>query len=326
MKQKNIMLIAIVILVVLVLFFYTGKPQEEHTSKTVAFISLSHVDDNTFDGFKTQMEKYGWDENKNIKYIVPGAAHKVENLESIVKSVIQKNPDLILVSSTPATQEVKKQVPCSDIPIVFSPVNDPVASNIVQNLKMPEACITGIRLPIGDTKRFEWLYAIAPSVKTVLVPYTPNDDSSIASRDNIKEIAKELNIRIIEKALAEGMAIEDFFKTVPDSIEAIFLPRDSRIEVRIEEFVKFSLAKKLPLSAPSYQQVEKGALFTFGFIHKELGIEAARMVDRILKGVKPADLPVKFGNAYLVINQKTAKIIGIEFPKNALRNAKLIIE
>lgn len=326
MKQKTLMLISTLLMFILVLFFMSDETKKEDNIKKIAFVSLSHVDDNTFKGFKLQMKKYGWDENKNINYIVPGAAIKAENLNSIINSVIQKKPNLILVSSTPATQEVKRLTIGKNIPVVFCPVNDPVGSQIVSNPKMPEGDITGIRLPVGDIKRFEWLHAIAPSVKTVLVPYTPNDDSSIASRDNIIKIANQLKIKIIQEPFSENISIDQFFSKIPKSIEAIFLPRDSRMEVKIDSFVNYAIKNKLPLSAPSYQQVQKGALFTFGFIHTELGIEAAKMVDKILKGVKPADLPIKSGNAYLVINEKTAKKIGIKIPANAIRNAKLIIK
>ncbi|MEA3227734.1 MAG: ABC transporter substrate-binding protein [Campylobacterota bacterium] len=323
--MKQVIFIFIIIVIGIFFLVLDNDSGEMQTKKRVAFVSLSYVDDNTFNGFKAQMKKYGWDENENIEYIVLGAAVKAENLYDIVNSVIKKNPDLILVASTPATQEVKRQTTNKDIPIVFCPVNDPVGANIVVNPHMPEGDITGIRLPIGDIKRFEWLHTIVPSVKTVLVPYTPDDDASIVSRKNIKKIAKLVDIKIIEKPLDEDMSLEQFISTIPE-IEAVFLPRDSRIEVRIEDFVKFALERKLPLSVPSYQQVERGGLFTFGFIHTELGADAAKMVDKILQGVKPADLPIKFGTAYLVLNEKTAQTIGVRFPKSAIRNAKMIIK
>ncbi|MCK5110815.1 MAG: ABC transporter substrate-binding protein [Arcobacteraceae bacterium] len=326
--NKRVYIFIVIFTILLVgIFFNTKSGKDEIKTYTVAFVSLSKVDDNTFNGFKKQMQIYGWEENKNIKYIVPGAAKKVKNLKSIVKSVVEKKPDIILVSSTPATQEVKRATKNLNIPVVFCPVNDPINSNILVNQNAPEGHITGIRLPIGDAKRFEWLHTIAPDIKKVLVPYTPNDGGSIASRADIKEVAEFLNINIIEKPFPENITMKEFLKQCAKcQAEAIFLPRDSRIEVRIKDFSKYAIENKLPLSAPSYQQVQQGALFTYGFIHTELGKQAARMVDRILKGVKPTDLPVKFGNAYLVINKKTAKSIGIKFPKNAIRNAKLIIK
>lgn len=323
--NRNIFII-LALVITMFITFSLNNSKDEIEIKKVAFVSLSKVDDNTFNGFKNKMESYGWKENENIKYIVPGAAKVVKNLKPIVKSVIEKKPDLILVSSTPATQEVKRAVKGLNIPVVFCPVNDPKSSNIVNNQNSPKGNITGIRLPTGDSKRFEWLYTISPNIKNVLIPYSINDGSSIASRYAIRDIAKSLNINLIEKPFLEDMTIEQFFEQCPECADAIFLPRDSRIEAKIKEFAKYSISKKLPLSVPSYQQVQKGALFTYGFIHDELGKQSARMVDRILRGVNTEDLPVKYGNVYLVINKKTAKLINITFPPSAIRNAKLIIE
>ena len=326
--NRNIYIIValIVTLFTIVYFSSNGGSSNESKIHKVAFVSLSVVDDNTFNGFKKKMKSYGWEEDKNIQYIVPGAANIVENLPSIVKSVINKKPDLILVSSTPATQEVKRAVEGLNIPVVFCPVNDPVSSKILLNQNAPKGNITGIRLPTGDSKRFEWLHTISPNIKKVLIPYSKNDGSSITSRDAVREVAKSLNITLIEKAFLENMTVKQLFEECTKCSYAIFLPRDSRIEARIEDFVKYSIENKLPLSAPSYQQVQKGALFTYGFIHEELGKQSARMADRILRGVKPEDLPVKYGNVYLVINKKTANKINISFSETVIRNAKLIIE
>ena len=326
--NKSIAISLVFIFFLIFIFFYENTNKDVNNSKKemVAFISLTTVDDNTFSGFKNKMTEYGWIENKNIEYFSLGAAKKISNLKSIVKSVIEKNPDLILVSSTPATKEVKKQLKNKEIPVIFCPVNDPVGSGILSNPSMPEGLLTGIRLPKSDYKRFEWLHYIVPNVKSVLIPFSPKDGSSIATLNNIKDIAKELNIKIIKKNFTDKTKIEDFLLDIPKSIDAIFLPRDSRVENKIVDFVKLSLERKLPLSAPSYQQVQKGALFTYGFIHTELGAQAARMADKVLKGVKPADIPVKIGNTYLVLNEDTAKAIGIDFPQKAINNAKLIIK
>ena len=326
--NRNIYIIVtlVVTLFAVVYFSSNGGNSDESKIHKVAFVSLSVVDDSTFNGFKKKMKSYGWEEGKNIQYIVPGAANDIKNLPSIVTSVIKQKPDLILVSSTPATQEVKKAVKGLNIPVVFCPVNDPISSKIVLNQNAPKGNITGIRLPTGDSKRFEWLHTISPNIKNVLIPYSKNDGSSIVSRDAVREVAKSLNINLIEKAFLENMTVKQLFEECTKCSYAIFLPRDSRTEARIEDFVKYSIDNKVPLSAPSYQQVQKGALFTYGFIHEELGKQSARMADRILRGVKPEDLPVKYGNVYLVINKKTANKINITFSESIIRNAKIIIE
>ena len=309
-----------------VLLVFLGCNNSHKDIKTIAFVSLSQVDDRTFNGFKNQMQNLGWKENIDVKYIVPGAAQSVTNIPTIVKNVINQKPDLILVSSTPATQEVKKQTIHSNIPVVFCPVSDPVNSNIVTNTQKPEGNITGVRLPLGDIKRTEWLFKLVPTIKTIFIPYTPSDNASELTIKDIKTVAKQLNLKIITKPLVNKNTIDSFIDTIPSNIDAIILPRDSLIESQIEKFAHYAITHKLPLSAPSYQQVQKGALYTFGFIHKELGKDAAKMADKILKGVQVTDLPIKFGNVYLVINENTANKIGLKLTDDVRRNAKLIIK
>jgi putative ABC transport system substrate-binding protein len=324
--MRRIVIFSIFILLSIVLLTKTvldsGDLEEK---KSIAFIQLSQVDDKTFEGFKTQMELLGWSDKK-VQYIVPGAAQKVKNLPGIVEKVLEKKPDLIFVSSTPATQAVKKAIEGRNIPVVFCPVNDPVKSNIVKNQNMPEGSITGVRLPTADGKRLEWIKYIVPDVKNILVPYSANDLSALKSLESISAVSKELDINLIKIPLKPDDKLSEIFSSVKSSVDAIYLPRDSQIEVRIDQFVHYADSRKIPLCTPSYQQVEKGALFTYGFIHRELGKDAAKMADLILKGVNPSDLPIKFGESYLVINKKTAQKIGLELSKEVLNRAHMVIE
>ena len=328
----KIFIASLVTVGLIVLYFFIISEEELKTNKVpkVAFVTLSDVDYATFSGFEDQMKQLGWFNNNNIIYIKTKAANKIENLDNIVSSVLKKEPDLILVSSTPATQIVKKYLELNTdkkIPVVFCPVNDPVSANIIKNLNRPEGMITGIRPPIGDTKRFEWLMKISPDAKKVLIPYTPNDDSSLSSRKEINELSKISGIEIVELPFINGTnSLDLFFKKIPKDIDAVFIPRDSKVESKINLFVDYAIKNKLPLCVPSYQQVSKGALFAFGFIHTELGREAANYVDKILKGVDISNLPVKMGYSYLILNQKTADKIGIKFNSFTISQAKNIIE
>lgn len=325
--SKNIFYFLIGIgLILLSGFYFFGNTSKTNPIKTVAFISISEVDDKTFEGFKNKMTTLGWIENKNIQYFIQHPAKNIQNLAPLIKNAINLNPDMILSASTPATQELKKQLKDKTIPVVFCPVNDPVSANIVKNPNAPEGTITGVRLPFGDAKRFEWLYVIKPNIKNILVPFTKDDAGSIVSRADIYKVAKFLKANLIEIPIEENEPVFDFIKSIQQPFDAIFIPRDSRVEVKIDDFVNYAVKHKLPLSAPSYQQVEKGALFTYGFIHSKLGEDAAIMSDKILKGVKPTDIPVKFGEAYLVINEKTASKIGISFPDDVIINSHQILK
>lgn len=324
--KRNLIFAILLILLVSVYALRKYSSSGESNIPTVAFLSLTDVDIQTFNGFKEEMKQYGWDENKNIKYIVSKPAQKVENLKPLVDSIIQQKPTLILVASTPATQEVKKATMINHIPVVFCPVNDPIASDIVSNLKAPEKNITGVRLPSGDVKRFEWLHLIAPLAKNILMPFTYKDAGSMLARKEVVDFAQSVGVTIIEKEFDKESDINQYLEQLPKNIDAVFLPRDSGVETKIDAFALYATNHKLPLCVPSYQQVSKGGLFTYGFIHTELGKDAAKMVDRILKGVNPTDIPVKTGNSYLVINQKTANAIGLTLPSQAIENAFMIIK
>ncbi|MEA3315029.1 MAG: ABC transporter substrate-binding protein [Campylobacterota bacterium] len=302
--------------------------EDNQIKKSVAFITLSEVDNETFKGFKNGMETLGWREGSNIEYIVPKVAHTIDKLDSIVEEVLYKEPDLIFVSSTPATQAVKKALNGKkNIPVVFCPVNNPMSAGILKNMISPEGVFTGIRPPASDMKRFEWLMTLLPNTKNIIIPFTPQDDSSLSSRKDIIKASKEYDVNITQIAWGDDLTIKQFLDSINNmKIDSILLPRDSKVEVEIEEFSKFTIKNRLSLCVPSYQQVQKGALFAFGFIHFELGYEASQYAHKILKGVSVSDLPVKFGDAHLVLNKRVADKIGVEFSENTETYAKKIFK
>ncbi len=324
--KSRYFLIFIFLLVLLLTFMLLNKTGNTKNIKSVAFVSLSKVDNETFAGFKDEMANLGWTEGKNIRYLEMPPAGKIEKLEAIVSNVIEQKPDLIFVSSTPAAQEVKRAIRGKNIPAVFCPVNDPVSSNIVKNLLKPEGMFTGVRLSRNDDKRIEWLKKISPDIKKVLIPFTLKDDCSLASRNDAKNIQDILNVQIIEKPFDSEKSVEQFFLDIKEEYDAVYIPRDSKVESKIKEFSEYTVKNKIPLSVPSYQQVQQGALFAYGFVHYDIGKEAASYVNKILKGVAVSDLPVKVGEFHLVLNEAVAKKIGIEFSPEVLRSAKIILK
>jgi putative ABC transport system substrate-binding protein len=112
---------------------------------------------------------------------------------------------------------------------------------------------------------------------------------------------------------------------LPATVEAIFLPRDSTVEAQIAQFTAIARQRGLPIAAPSLSQVQAGALFSYGFIHHEIGRQAARLAAEILGGTPPGELPVEMAESYLAINLRTARAIGLEIPDAILLQAERII-
>lgn len=324
MKKKTAYIALLLILFVIAYQTFVGLTEKKRTH-TIGFISLTKVDQQTFQGFTEAMKEYGYIENSNIIYLNDGPAEKIENLHVMVDNQIKKGVDLFFVSSTPATLAVQNATLNRSIPVVFCPVNDPVASGVVASLEYPGGNITGIKLPSGEQERFKWFLRIVPSAKRVLIPYTPGDKSSEFSRLESFYAAEASAVEIIEVPVLNETMLATLLEKNQKNVDALFLPRDSSIESYTPQFVAFANENRLPLSVPSLQQVEQGALFTYGFIHTDMGRQAARLADAILKGTEPSSLPVETAKNHLVINLDAARKIGLTIPESILAKADRLI-
>ena len=296
--------------------------------RTIAIVQLTSVDDATVAGFREAMAGLGYRQGVDVVYLGAGAVGSVEALDGAISRQLEQKPDLIFVSSTPATLAVKRLTDARKTPpVVFAPVNDPLSAGIVADLRHPGGHITGIRLPMGDDLRLQWLLRIVPGVKHIYLPYSADDKSALTSLQQASAAAQTLGVTLLPRRVinsnAKGMA--EAVAAIPAEAEAIFLPRDSRIEAAIAAFVAQAERRRLPLSAPSLTQTQAGALFSFGFVHRDIGRQAARQADQILKGQAPGDLPVEMAENQLAINLTAAGRIGIAVPDDIVRQADYVV-
>ena len=291
----------------------------------IGTVRLSDVDERTLTGFEAGLETLGWRIGKDVIIRNSGSAGVIENLDAMAADHVAAGVDMIFVSSTPGALAVKRATKGTDISVVFDPVNDPVKSGIVDSLERPGGNITGIKLPLGDDVRLQWLTKIAPNTTHVFVPYTKQDKSSMQSLDVVRAAALQMGIELITVATNSTAEARAVAPDLPAHVNAIYIPRDSGVEAAIDAYVEISLKRKIPISAPSYAQVQAGALYCFGFIHKELGKQGAAIADKILRGAEPKNTPVEVGVSYLTFNLKTAKAIGLKIPDKIIRQAAYVI-
>ncbi len=327
MRGTQLLLSAVVAVLLGALLFWDGSEHRVETKHhyTVGVIALTEVDAATLRGFKKGMEKLGYIEGENIRYLSEGPAHTIERLDEVVRRTLAHKLDLVFVSSTPATLKVQELTRGQPLPVIFDPVNEPVGAGIVQSLKHPGGNITGIKLPTGDKLRLQWLTELAPDARRVYFPYNPVDKSALATLAEVEEALPLLGLELVKAPMGTPQEVADALADFPAGVDAIFLPRDSSIEAQIALFVAVAKQHRLPLSAPSLTQVEAGALYTYGFIHYEFGRQAARLADQIFHGVKPADIPVEVAKNYLALNLATAEAIGLTIPDALLRRTDRII-
>jgi len=323
---RTLLAAAFVVVVATVFFFTQDTTLNGHAKPfVIGAVRFSDVDTRTLKGFEAGLEALGWRVGQDVIIQDFGPAGVIGNLDAMAAKHVAAGVDMIFVSSTPGTLAVKRATEGTDIPVVFSPVNDPVGSGIVDSLVAPGGNITGIKLPLGDDVRFHWLTQIAPGTSHVFVPYTKQDKSSMQSLAAVRAAALQMGVELITVATKSTAEARVTAQNIPDHVNAIFIPRDSGVGAAIDAYVDVSLKRKIPISAPPYTQVEAGALYCFGFIHDELGRQGAAVADKILRGVAPANTPIETGASYLTLNLKTAKAIGLVLPDNIIRQASLVI-
>jgi len=317
---SGIAAIALLLFLVWLIFRPVDSP---HPIIRIGTVQLGAVDLRTLEGFVEGMTELGYVEGRDVIYRRQSPAQAIERLDKIIAQQVNAGVDLIFVSSSPGTLAVKKVAERLHIPVVFAPVNDPISAGIVDDLKHPGGQLTGVRLPPGDDLRMQWFKRAAPAIRRLYFPYKPNDPSSQESLRQARQSSAELGLELVLQPFEHREDIPGMLRAIPDSVDAIFLSRDSTVDTEIAQFVAAAMRLGLPLCASSLTGVRQGALVSYGFDHHEIGRQAARLADQVLRGVPVGDLPVETASNYLGVNLDSADAMGFAFPPQVLRQAHL---
>jgi putative ABC transport system substrate-binding protein len=236
--------------------------------------------------------------------------------------------DVIVTAGTPASLAVKKAT--TTTPLVMIAVGDPVGTGLVASLAHPGGNITGLTSIASDLegKRLELLREVVPKVSHIAIIWNPISPFQIISEKEMLDAARALQIKV----LSLGVKGEDdlpnaFAAVVKERPGALFVLADRLFLHYRTRLMEFALKHRLPGVHAYVELVEAGGLMSYGPNYADMHRRAAYFVDKILRGTKPADLPVEQPKKFeLVINLKTAKQIGITIPANVLARADRVIK
>lgn len=297
---------------------------------TIGVVNFAPLLDPVFEGFKEGMKAFGYEEGVNVRYVYGGAANANQDvLLERVKALDTPEIDLIFSISTPATQRAK-EIFGERKRIVFASVLDPVGAKVVDSIRQPGGNITGIRHGIHESKRFEWLMRVAPNAKRIYAPFNPNDGSGRAGLQLITAAAQELGVEIVPREAKNADELSAALNEMPQDIDAIFVLSDNLIASRLlpyqgsPNFYDLAVTRQIPFSVPTTGQVKDGGMMAFAFDFVALGRQSARLVDQVLRGVKPGNLPVEAVEFTLEINLQTARTVGVNIPQEILQQADVI--
>ena len=280
------------------------------------------------DAFRQGLRDLGWVEGKNMSIEYRNAEGQADRLPALAAELVGLNVNVIVTVDTPPTQAAKRAT--STIPIVIAVSADPVGAGLVSSLGHPGGNITGLSLlaPETDQKNLELLKEILPKIRRVGMIFDPKNQGMMIRQNAIKTAALKLALEfqpipaLGSNELADALAVAA--KDPPDAL-IVLSPIYAAYR---NEIVEFAIKTKVPLSFDTSGLAgEPGALLSYGADISALFRRAATFVDKILKGAKPADLPVEQPEKFdLVVNLKTAKALGIAIPQTLLATADKVIE
>jgi ABC-type uncharacterized transport system substrate-binding protein len=279
--------------------------------------------------FKERLSALGWSENRNIIIDVRWGTADVARASAFATELAALRPEVILSNTTPVTTAVQRAAPAT--PIVFVAVSDPIGSGFVSSLARPGGQLTGlVNLESSLVEKWaETLKAIAPRVTRAAVMFNPSTAPYVKYYwKPLEAAAPRLGMKVFPAEVRSEADIEKVIAALgrePGS--GLINMTDSFLTVHRKSIIAQAARHKVPAIYWFGSSVDEGALIAYGINYTDLFRRAAPYVDRILRGAKPAELPVEMPTTYeLTINKKTATALGLTIPQSLLVRADKVVE
>jgi putative tryptophan/tyrosine transport system substrate-binding protein len=289
---------------------------------------IAHEQLKHYDVLFEQLRQLGYVEGHNIIVERRYAHGRAERFEEFAAEMVRLKADLIIVNTTPAAIAVKKAT--TTIPIVIPTAIDPVGAGLISSLAHPGGNITGSTILSAElsAKRLELLKEVIPGLSRMEVLWNgANPANSLAWRQT-QDAAVALGVALQPHAVQGPNDLELAFALMAqERSDALFVLEDALIIQYLKRIVEFAIEKRLPTVFGHRDRVEAGGLMSYGPRFSEMMRRAASQVDKILRGARPADLPLEQPTAFeFVINLKTANALGLTVSPLLLSRADEVIE
>jgi putative ABC transport system substrate-binding protein len=280
------------------------------------------------EAFRQRLRALGYVEGQTIALEERWAEGRYDRLPSLAAELVRLNVDIIVTASTPAVQAAQQAT--RTIPIVMTVVSDPVESDIVASLARPGRNVTGLSLmhPELSGKRLELLKEVVPKVSRVAVLWNPSNPIIPPLLRETEAAARALGVELQALEVRAPTELDRAFAAMTRGrAGALMVLPDVILRNQQRRIIDLAAKGRLPAMYAWREPVDAGGLMAYGASIPEIFRRAAVYVDKILKGAKPADLPVEQPTRFeLVINLKTAKALGLTIPQSVLIRADQVIQ
>jgi putative ABC transport system substrate-binding protein len=277
--------------------------------------------------FVQRLRELGWIEGRTVAMEIRWAEGRGERYSEIAAEFVQLKVDAILAIGTPATLAAKRTT--SVVPIVFVAVNDPVALGVVANLARPGGNVTGLSNQQHDVagKRLELLREVVPGLRRLAILGNPTNTGGALEMKDVQTLADAIGLESVMLQIQKAEEIGPALESLKNRADALYFASDPLFNSNRIRINTLLLGLRLPTVYAFREYIEAGGLMSYGANFSALFWRGAELVDKILHGVKPADIPVEQPTKFdLVINLTTAKALGLTIPDSLLARANEVIE
>src|SRR5712691_3298596 len=316
------------VLVVLTLFIEVALAGDQARQYRVAVLTpgLSFLP--VLEGLQEGLERLGYVPGKNVTLVVEDTHGAVPDLAQRAARLVAAKPDVLVTVGTPHTRAASQAT--TSVPIVFTRVGDPLQYRMIASYASSQNNLTGVSTYSGPLtgKRLELLREIAPEIKHILAVVAMNEANAQAAFERLAAVAQKLEIQVLRRDVTTREEIEQVLSAMsPGSVEAMYHVPSFLVSAHIDLLVRKAKQEKLPLIVHEDSMVDQGALVSYGGHSRPMGVQAARLVAKILEGTHPAQLPIQTPDKFIMtINLATAKAIDLTLSRHILERADRLVE
>jgi putative ABC transport system substrate-binding protein len=306
-----------------------ARAQQTGKLPTIGFLgaTTSVAETQRVAAFIQRIRELGWVEGRNLAIEYRWAEGRAERAAEMAAEFVQLRVEVIVTSGTPLVVAAKQAT--SVIPIVFAVAGEPVGTGLVASLAHPGANVTGLSLQKTDLadKRLEFLREIVPRFRRLAIMANVGNPPSVQEMQEVESTARKLGHEVATFEIRKAEDIGPIFEALKGRADALYVCGDALVDTNRIRIITLALGVKLPTMPDFPEYVEAGGLMSYGPNFPDLFRRAGGYVDKILRGVKPGDIPVEQPTKFdFVINLITAKALGLDVPPTLLARADKVIE
>ena len=304
-----------------------ARGQQSARVPTIGVLGSGSTQGQWVASFVQRLRELGWIEGRTVAVEVRWAEGRNERFAEIAAEFVQLKVDVIFAPSTLAVIAAKQET--STIPIVFATVADPIGTRLVASLARPGGNATGQSVQSTDLagKRVELLREVVPGLRRLAIMVNVASPGSVLEMGEVQAAARALGLEVLTLEIRRAEDIASAFETLKGRAEALYVAPEPLVAANRVRINTLALGARLPTMHGLGANVEAGGLMSYGANFPDMYRRAAEYVDKILRGAKPADLPVEQPTKFdLIINLTTAKALGLVIPEAFLLRADEVIE